>query len=278
MTKKGERERKSKLKKISLTKKILLSILVVVTMGGLILISPLFTIQKINFPKDIEPDLKNSILAALEDSKGKNGFLYVASNVSGIENIEYLLKMRAKYIEDKIAFEESCVSNIKVEFKFPDTINVTFGKRKAAFFINISDYYICTDAEGFVIGIYTDKNNFALPVVAGIELNMYKVGQYISSDNSERMDVLRKLFKEINNNDLKEEYNLLSNIEMIDVSEYNTIWMFLNNGISVKLGDMDNISYKIPALKEILTSEEIAGKNGRIDFTVASGPVFKEGR
>ena len=51
--------------------------------------------------------------------------------------------------------------------------------------------------------------------------------------------------------------------------------VFLHNDLSVHLGDLDNINYKIAALKQILASEEMAGKHGTIDLTV-SNPIFKE--
>ncbi len=262
-------------KKMKTATKIWLGIVAGFIFVCLLLLSPIFSVKNIVVETE-DADLKNSILLQLEDAYGENGFLYVVKNINGLQNANHLLSLRAKNMEDAIIFERPELKNVRVTFSFPNTLTVGFSKRTPSYLIFSSGVYVCADEEGFVISVHTDSSERDLPVVRGIDLSAYKIGQTISSGNEDQMKALNALFYEIALCDAEEDaYKLSAHIEIADVSEYNEIWLFVDENLSVNLGDTDNIEYKIPALKKILQTEEVQEKKGLIDFTVSDQPVFR---
>ena len=168
------------------------------------------------------------------------------------------------------------LKKVRVKYAFPNTINVSFTERTPAYLIFSSGVYVCADEEGYVLSVHTDSEERDLPVVRGIDLASYKIGQTISTGKEAQMRALNALFNEIVLCDLQNDaYKLSTHIEIVDVAEYNKFWLFVDETLSVNLGDVDNIEYKIPALKEILQTEAVQGKSGLIDFTVSDQPIFQ---
>lgn len=262
-------------KKIKTSTKVWLCILATIVLVLLILLSPIFSVKKVVVETD-DLELQKSISTQLEDAYGKNGFLYVMKNIHGLQNVDCFFSLRAKSIEDSIMFKTPELKKVRVIFSFPNTITVNFVERTPAYLISSSGAYVCADEEGFVLSVHTDSNERDLPVVRGIALPAYKIGQTISTGNEEQMKALNVLFHEIKLCDAVEgDYKLSAHIEIADVSEYNKIWLFVDDTLSVNLGDTDNMEYKIPALKKILQTEAVQGKSGLIDFTVSDQPVFQ---
>jgi len=265
-------------KKKSIKKRILLYLTIFIIVTLLVLISPLFSIKNVVIESSVDKTLEESSLTEIEShldsTKGKNGYLFVLNNMDGISNIRYFFGMRAKNVEESLIFSFPKLKNINVKFDFPNSLNVTYDLREEAYFINDSGTYICADSEGFILGVYSD-NEKNLPVVNGIKLESYKIGQFVSSENKEQIKALKNVFSEINQSDLNSEFKLSECIEIVDVTEYNKIWIFINDNLAVSIGSLDNIEYKIPALKEILQVNDMLNKKGLIDFTVSSDPVFR---
>lgn len=261
--------------KMRLVTKIRLGVVAAIVLACLVLLSPICSIRNIEV-KTEDATLKESITKQLEEARGQNGFLYVTKNVNGFDNIGSVFALRAKNMEDILLFERPELKDMQVSYSFPNTLTVQFAERTPSYLIFSSGVYVCADEAGFVLSVHTDSTERDLPVVRGIDLPSYKIGQTISTGNENQMEALNALFYEITLCDAKDDaYKLSAHIEIADVSEYNEIWLFVDENLSVNLGDTDNIEYKIPALKEILQTEEVQGKKGLIDFTVSEQPVFR---
>lgn len=266
-------------KKKSIKFKIFAALAAVAVAAVLILISPVFSIKSIEVVSECSDEIKNEILSFTSEAKGKNGIIYVSENINGFGNIDSFFNLRAKNVEDAIIFSMPELKNVSVKFVFPNTLCISFGKREPAYLIEVAGNYICADSDGFVLKVYQSAHDAELPVVRGIELSQYKIGNYIDSSSKNQIKVLKAIFNEIYKCDKNDEsFKLLSHIEIVDVSEYNEIWLFIGDNLSVKLGDTDNIEYKIPALKEILQTEDMLEREGQIDFTVSENPIFKAGK
>ena len=265
-------------KKINKKIKIFIIIPVVIIVTVLFFLSPIFAVKNIVFINETDTSSKEEILNILENVKGKNGFLYIYNNVSGIKNIDYFFSMRAKSIEDQITLSLPKLKKVKIKYDFPGTLSVSFGQRYPEYLIDVSGSYICADIEGFIIDIDINKDNSNLPIIKGLDITECKLGRQFQTENGEETvhSILKNIFNKTKlidkeNNKLK----LLERIEMIDIFDYNNIWMFLYGNVSVEIGKPDNLDHKITQLKEILLSDEIVGKQGHIDLK-SPNPVFKE--
>ena len=64
-------------------------------------------------------------------------------------------------------------------------------------------------------------------------------------------------------------------IDIIDIANENSIWMFASPSLSVKLGSSSDLAMKISTLKEIFQSGYDGESRGTIDFTSGKNPIFK---
>lgn len=258
-------------------KKILIVLLILIAII-LTALSPIFQIKHIEV-SEVHNYNKNDISEALSASIGQNGFQYIIKNIKGLENIDYLFMLRAKNAEEKLAFEKPYLKNIKIRFIWPSRLHVSFEEREPAFLINMAGIYICSDKEGVVINSYSENDKIDLPLLRGIDVKEFKTGNVIHTNDKNKLDTVKEFFHWLERCDKEYQgYKLSVNIDIVDVSEYNNIWLFIGQHFKVKLGNTDGLVNKLAALKEICDVEkdklENNNMNGVLDFTLGNDPIF----
>lgn len=241
-------------------------------------LSPLFGIENIDV-SEVNKYNKEDISDRLNSAIGVNGYIYVLKNIEGFDNLKYFFVMRAKSAEDKLIFDMPYLKDVEIKFEFPSTLNVTFEERKPAFLIDLAGTYICSDYEGVIVDSYTEANKVDLPLITGISIDEYKIGNEIKTDNSLELQTVKELFKCIGKHDgASDKFNLSQSIEIVDVSEYNEVWLFIGEKLKIKLGDTEGLDRKISLLSEICSVEQeridANVMDGTLDFTVGPNPIF----
>ena len=108
-----------------------------------------------------------------------------------------------------------------------------------------------------------------LPMVQGIELDSYKVGQPITKSEDKRVDTAIKICN------LLKQLSYEGRIDIIDMSDSDDIWFYTHPSLSVKFGDMEEPGLKLSYLKEILNAGFNGESDGIIDFSGGGYPVFR---
>ncbi len=256
-------EKKKKLKNIAI---VLISLCLFIAF----LLSPLFNMKTINVV-GAKHYQEEEIVEALSDINNKN-FLISLFKHTPFSHLDYIFKGRIYNIEQKLLFDKPYIKTVTVSFSFPGTGEVVIQERIPIFYIQAGDEYLLVDTEGFVLEATSsvDKENF--PVVQGIEVSDYRVGNSLAGKGTDpQLEMAIKLC-----NGMKQIKLSDGLVDIIDVSSVNRIWMFVKPSLSICLGNEDDMNVKLSALKEILLSGYGGDSNGIIDFTNGKNPIFKE--
>ncbi len=234
-----------------------------------VLLSPLFRIKQIKI-NSISSYQESDISVLLEDLVGVNGFLAIFRNTS-IKQSKSLFGLRLPDREDELIFQLPYLKDVQIHYSFPNTLVVDAMERTPIFLAQQQGIYLYVDSEGYLLETFTEEDKPDLPVVLGLEIDRYKIGRSLTGLNDKRIDTAIRLC-----NMMRQLSILNSDIFLIDLTDLNDIWMYCDNGISIRFGDNNDMGMKLSKLKSI---QEIAysGKtNGVLDFTGGGHPVFRQ--
>lgn len=196
---------------------------------------------------------KGELLKASGIAKGGNIFLYDLSEI------------------EKALQGNPYVKNVKAKREFPDKLTIDVMERMELFCIPYMGSYVIIDEEGNVLRVENDINNLDRPILSGIEMENFKIGNNIKLG---KKDVMPKLLELLNT---CSGSNILENISEIGIDKKGDIRLYTMTGVVVLLGDAQKLDYKIPLLKAILI--DLYKKNinyGVIDMRYNGYPVYKQ--
>lgn len=159
------------------------------------------------------------------------------------------------------------VKDSKIKRQLPDKVIIEVEERKEVAVVDYMDYVVYIDKEGYILEIDRDKKEVELPKISGLDMVHFEEGSNIYQDNS--MEKLEEFIT------YSEASKLLSLIDEIDVSNYDSINIQLNNGTLVEFGPLNNVKYKLSFIIEIL--QDIESKNmeaRKIMFNKGENPII----
>jgi len=203
-----------------------------------------FKISAINVTGETKYD-KNSIISASGIKIGDN--IFRTDYKKAEENIEKKLI----YIDSaKITKTLSCQVTISVEPSVPYA-NIAYEKG-----------YLLTSKTGKILETLSEpKEN--LPVIKGYEPDTLEPGEKLKSKNSENEGLFEKILNEINNVGMK-------NVTTIDISDKYNIKMSYEDRISIELGSISELEYKIKYANQLISSKISKTKEGTL-FMLSGG-------
>lgn len=260
--------RTSKRKKgLSPKKKAALFVAIVLVVAILILLSPIFSITEINVSA-VSLYSGDEISASLDEYNGKNGFASLLRTTS-FSDLDDIFRMRFGSKEKSMLFDYPLIKNISVKYSPPHTLNVEIEERVPIFVTESNGMYLYIDSEGYLLGAYTQADKPDMPIIEGIEINDYKIGTSVSGGRDQKIDEAIKMCS------LMKQLSMLSYIDIIDISDYNNIWMYCAPSLSIKFGSTDDIGRKLSYIKGIIDSGHDGTSNGTLDVSSGGDPVFK---
>ena len=233
-------------------------------------LSPLFNIKEIEIlPMEYyEPE---DVYVHLTDLLGKNGFYEIMKNKS-LTQSESIFSLDLSEREDKLIFECPYLRDVKISFDLPNKIVVSTKERKPIFLIKDYSVYLYIDDEGFLLSTFTEEEELPnLPIVQGLGLEGYKVGQPITKTENEKVDTIIKLCKMIDELSMSKGM-----IDIIDVTDPEDIWFYTYPSLSVKFGDSKDLGVKLSFLKEIFKAGFDGNSDGVIDLSLGGDPIFRK--
>lgn len=232
--KKYKQEKKKQKGKSFLARLLLLLIKILVVVGiftALILYVPFFKVSDAQISGLYYLE-KNALDNQLEDIKGQN-----------------IVFLKKKEIIDNFK-SNSYVKEAEVKRKFPNKIMVEITERKPVALLVTSDGFIQVSQGAVFLDIRQSPGKYDLPFITGIELYAIPgVGKIIEDD------YLREALHIISSS----KGALMNKIAEINVDNKRIV-AYTRNGITVLLGDSDDIDNKLKMLESIM--EEI------VDVTV----------
>ncbi len=189
-------------------------------------------------------------------------------DASGLDVGKNIFTFRTSTVEENIS-HLSFVKEAKVQRQFPDKVAVIITERKPIAQVLCGESLnIVVDELGKILDTTSESAKYGVPVIEGLFVEQFEVGQEITTSEKEDFEKLLTLSKELSEN------NIIDQIAKISL-EKSEIYLTFQNGVTCDIGNGKNASYKIRFLKEVVQKIP-KGKTGTIEFIDEYKAVFKE--
>lgn len=264
---KGSTQKKKSKKRRSGPKKVFLAILICILVAVIILLTPIFSISHINI-NPISVYQQETIASTFDGIRGKNGFLSLFKSVS-FSNLDDIFRLRFGNLEKSMLFDYPLIKSVTIKYDLPRTLDVEIEERTPIMIIKSNGMFLEVDSEGYLLGSCTLEEQTDMPVIEGVEIADYKIGASITGGKSRTLDNAIKICS------IMKQLSMLSYIDIIDISDYNNIWMYCAPSLSIKFGDAEDIGRKLSYIKGIIDSGHDGDSNGTLDMSTGGNPIFR---
>jgi hypothetical protein len=124
------------------------------------------------------------------------------------------------------------------------------------------------------VDIVKNVGDTDLPVVNGVSLESYELGEKLPVKDEAGIDAVLALVSALRQADRDSGDVLAWEIKSIDVSDLKNIMVFLKSGLAANMGDGEDIYYRVSALKEIVFGGLEPGAAGLVDFSGGARRVY----
>jgi cell division protein FtsQ len=193
------------------------------------------------------------------------GDIKIASGISENYNIFRISTSRAEKSIKKISY----ISTVKVQRKLPDKVVIEIEEAKICGYIKHSKGMIGLDKTGKVIEVLPADTKAGKYLIKGGTVKEFEVGKKISIDESRITDIILLYINAF------EEYGISGNLSEIFVTSPVDTGFITKNGLVVKLGNADELDYKLKYYKRLLT-EIGEGESGILDLTLTDKVTFRK--
>jgi len=233
-------------------------------------LSPIFNIKNIE-TASLKKYNSKELSQSIESLKGTNGFISVFKSIKGLSSFNRIHDLGMPEEESLLIFNKPYLKDVRINYKFPNTVVLQAVERTPIFFAEYSGVYLYIDTDGYVVETFSQSEKPNMPLVKGLKVTSYKIGQPVIMDKADQLEKTIKLCSLMNSMSM-----LNNNIDIIDVTDYNNIQLFCAPTLKICIGNTDNLGYKLSMLKEIQKNSEYDGNSdGTIDFTVGKNAVFR---
>lgn len=190
------------------------------------------------------------------------------SNIINVKYGENILKQNYKTLKKDVK-SLPYIADAKIKIRFPDKLEINYTERKPYAFVKYLESYFVVDKFGYLLEIKKDKENIDLPVIYGIDVDEYKLGEKFSDTSSVKLKNVVTLIETAEQREFKYTIREINYEEISEVK----IWLD-SQEIEIIYGQIDKniISEKLKYLEQIL--ENLNGKKGRLD--VSSEEYFEK--
>ncbi len=200
-------------------------------------------------------------LTALVIEDGENVSKEEISNAVNVSYGENVLKQNYKLLKEDI-LSLPYISDAKVKLRFPDKIKIEYTERVPYIFVKYLDSYYVVDKYGYLLEVLKDRGEMVLPIVYGIDVANYELGQKLEDIPGTKFKNVVTLLETAKQREFK--YDIYE-INYESIGEVK-LWV-KQEDIEVIYGDIDKniISEKLNYLEQMLKS--IEGRKGKLDIS-----------
>ncbi len=167
------------------------------------------------------------------------------AELAGVDYEESIFKLRFREIRQRI--DASPYFEVEqIGLLLPDRLRIQVHERAERAVIEFAGSFVVLDEEGFIVERRDVLGDTTVPVVTGMLVTNYSVGEQIESEDPKQLSALQIILAELIEQDAS---HLISEI---NVSEVSDLSMVTTNGIRVKLGNFEDMDEKIRWLRATL--------------------------
>jgi cell division protein FtsQ len=262
---KTEKGKKRRRKAVRLVRNLIVTALFTATLIYAAL-SPFFNIKEISVNASKHYD-KAILEEASGISTGQNGFRLLFGGAGRF----YLLHIGSaeKQILEKCPY----VKSANVRYILPSKVIIGVEERTPAVILRTKTASILADKEGYLLETGADPKKLKLPVIKVPEPKTLNLGKKIDAPG-ENLISAYELFDTIREMDGVNEDKLITDVDYVDVSDMNNVRFSLQNRITVNLGKLEDLHYKINTTRTIFLKSLKKTDRGVLDFSIDADPVF----
>lgn len=255
----------SRMKKFIILIKILLFCTLIFAVVILVLLSPVYNINSVNV-YGTKKYSKERIISASGIETGSNGFKEIGSSIENIFTLRYGKAEQA--IKNSLPW----IRDVSVKYLVPDRVRIKVSDRIPFASITFPGGFLLLDEDGYAIEFMNESKD-GYPVVKGVRLGRYKLGQAVQPLNEGSLENAYKVIDIIKESDENGPYDIYEFVKEIDIENSKEIKLFINDSFVVNLGNMVDINYKITFMKNIYFNH-LSKDKGLLDFTAGNNPTF----
>ncbi len=189
--------------------------------------------------------------------------------LSGIEIGENIFKLDVKRVEENLK-SNPYIAVEKIERKFPDTVILHINERESRAVIEYMGVYIVMDSHGYILEVRNDLGGISYPIITGMRVTAFLVGQRIQSSDPYQVRILDELLSPLYTHEVN------SMISEINIEDPGNIFCISREGILVKIGQASDMEKKILLMKEVLNQLNREGiTKGVLDVTAGNSASYK---
>jgi len=189
--------------------------------------------------------------------------------LSGIIAGQNIFKLNTKNIKNNLE-SNPYVRVISIQRRLPSQVNIIILERKSAAVIEYLGSYIVMDQEGFILEVNKQLLQPSSPIISGMKMIAFHVGQKVQSSDPYQVKILDDLLIPIY------ECDIAGMLSEINIDEPNNIYFITREGLQVMMGQANELSYKISLLKSMIPELRRQGKtSGILDISAINCPVYK---
>ena len=182
-----------------------------------------------------------------------------------------MLKVQEKKVRENIE-ADPYLELVEFKRKFPDTIYLTVKEREKKAKVEYAGSVIYIDGEGNILEIaqQTGEEQDQLPVMTGIDVSSFNLGQKIAFSDTLRYNAMLEIIAQIYDKGLN------TSIAEVDFTNINSIRMKEVGGIDIKFGQADEVEQKMKWLKAVLAQlKERNYTSGTLDVSTGESASFR---
>lgn len=259
--------RQKKVKKRFLWLKFIAVLVLIVTTVVLLALSPLFNIKGIEVEGNRHYK-SDEIITTANIPVGSNGFKTIGSSVRNI------LALRYGIAESNIKKSSPYIKSVTARFAVPSKVKITVVERSPAFIVPYMGANLLMDREGFIVDSIAKAEGLNLPMIKGLNFGSYELGQPLKADNPDKIPTAVRVMDVIESLDNSSNFKVLKLINYIDVNDQAKISLYLDSRITVNLGNIQDLNYRISFMRQVFQKNIKKGEKGTLDFTNGEKPSF----
>ena len=196
---------------------------------------------------------------------------------SGINKGDNLLRLDCEKSEQRILDKLLYVETAVVDRDFPSSLDITVTKCIPAFNVNYGEGTLLVSKKGKILadnGFITE----GLPIIYGFDPADHTPGKPAASENEHKNDAFHELIASMS---AKEDDSIMT----VDMSDEHAIIVNYKNGMIFKMGNWNDVEYKLNLAETVMQDETVKGKKGYLtmigskqcSFRTSDGPVAVPG-
>lgn len=181
-----------------------------------------------------------------------------------------LITVNRKEIESMINNQQNYQLDI-IHFQFPNTLLIHVIEYEPSAYLIFNDQQLVLDQYGVVINTHLlDEPLDNLPLVKGVRINGYMIGETINTIEPQQLETLKALILAVN------EITYPLDVKIIDVSNPVNAFIETKDETLVRIGRIEHVEEKMKWLASKDVREYcLTQSTGYLDLSMVSEPIYR---